>query len=315
MKIVILNESFLQEEHLQKLRQLGEVEVYTDTGDEQTAIERLKTADVAVADCWLTPLNSTVLSQVPQLRYLVVNSTGYDQVDLAAARAHNISIANVPGFSTEGVAEHAIALLFAITRHITVADKAMHRKPFQIDPADTANNVFTGIDLRGKTIGVIGLGNIGTRIAELAQGLGMHVIGYNRTPRSIPGVKNVTFGELIAQSDVVSLSTALHEEIKDLINAAVLQKMKPTAYLINTARGGLVNESDLAAALQQGTIAGAGLDVITDWSLDNPLLQCENVVLTPHLAFFTAESLQNMANIIVANIEGFAEGQQPNVVN
>jgi D-3-phosphoglycerate dehydrogenase len=315
MKIVILNESFLKEKHLAKLRQLGEVIVYTDTEDEPTAIERLKDIDVAVADCWLTPLKEAVLGQAPTLKYVTLNSTGYDQVDLEAAKKHGIAIANVPGFSTEGVAEHAIALLFAVIRRIPRADAAMREQPFQVDPADAANMAYLGTDLRGKTMGIIGLGQIGTRVAELAQGLGMSVIAYNRTPRSVAGVTMATLDDLLAQSDVISLNTALGEELVHLIDHDALQKMKPSTYLINTARGGLVDDRALAEALQDGTIAGAGLDVINDWGKDNPLLSLDNVVLTPHIAYLTDESLANMANIIVENIEGFAKGEKPNVVS
>jgi lactate dehydrogenase-like 2-hydroxyacid dehydrogenase len=315
MKIAILNESFLKKEHLAKLRQLGEVVVYDDTRDEATAIERLKGIDVAVADCWLTPLNETVFRQAPQLKYVTLNSTGYDQVNLKAAKEHNIAIANVPGFSTEGVAEHTIALLFAITRHIPRADTAMRQQPFQVDPADVENMIYLGTDLRGKTMGIVGLGQIGSRVAELARGLGMNVIAYNRTPRSAPGMEMVTLDELLAQSDVVSLNTAFGEGLANLIDGDALQKMKSSAYLINTARGGLVNDKALTYALQNKVIAGAGLDVLSDWSKDNPLLALDNVVLTPHIAYLTNESLDNMARVIVENIEGFAKGGQPNVVN
>ena len=315
MKIAVLNESFLKEEHLARLRQLGDVTVYTDTEDEAKAIERLKDVDVAVADCWLTPLKETVFVHTPQLKYVTLNSTGYDQVDLEGAKKYNIAIANVPGFSTEGVAEHAIALLFAVVRHIPAANAAMRTQPFQVDPADSSNMVYLGSDLRGKTMGIVGLGQIGTRVAELAQGLGMNVVAYNRTPRVVAGVKMATLDELLAQSDIVSLNTAFSDELANLIDADSLQKMKSSAYLINTARGGLVDDEALAHALQNKTIAGAGLDVINDWSKSNPLLSLDNVVLTPHIAYLTVESLDNMAQVIVENIEGFVRGEKPNVVS
>jgi lactate dehydrogenase-like 2-hydroxyacid dehydrogenase len=314
MKIAVLNESFLKENHLQQLRELGEVVVYNDTDTEKLAIERLEGIDVAVADCWLTPVNKNVLSQAPQLRYLCLNSTGYDQVDLNAAAENNIAIANIPGFSTDGVAEHTIALMFAAIRHVPKADAAMRQRPFQVDPADPSGSTYLGTNIRGKTMGVIGLGQIGTRVAELAQGLGMKVIACNRTPRDIPGVSLVSLEELLAQSDVVSLNSALSNELADTINAETLKLMKPTAYLINTARGGLVDEKALALTLQNGKLGGAGLDVLNDWSTENPLLALDSVVFTPHIAYLTTESLENMANIIVQNIQAFAEGKLQNTV-
>jgi glycerate dehydrogenase len=315
MKIVILNESFLKEPHLEKLRQLGNVEVYTDTEDETTAIERLKNADVAVADCWLTPLNEVVFSASPALKYVSLNSTGFDLVDLEAARKHNVAIANVPGFSTEGVAEHAIALLLSLVRHIPIAHEAMKQQPFQVDPANLTTHAYLGTDLRGKTMGIIGLGQIGTRVAELAQGFGMKVIGYNRTPRAVPGVTQLSIEEVLSQSDVISLNTALTDNLAKIIDTEALRTMKPSTYLINTARGGLIDEPALATALQEGIIAGAGLDLLADWSPSNPLLTLPNVVLTPHIAYFTSESLENMADMIVENVEGFVAGNTPNAVN
>lgn len=252
MKIAILNESFLKDRHIQRLKMLGEVVQYTDTVDEHTTIERLEGVDIAVADCWLTQLNETLFSQAPQLKFVSLNSTGYDQVDLAAATRHKVAIANVPGFSTEGVAEHAIALMFAAVRHITAGTIAMHPQPFQVDPSNAENaSAYLGMTLRDKTMGVIGFGKIGSRVAELAQGLGMKVVAYNRTAKEAPGVTFVSLNELLQQSDVVSLNSALSEDLVNIIDAKALELMKPTAYIINTARGEMIDEAALANALDE----------------------------------------------------------------
>lgn len=315
MKIAILNESFLTAHHIKRLQALGEVTQHSDTDNEALAIARLQDVDVAVTDCWLTPLNDAVLSHVPHLQYICLNSTGYDLVDLAAAKRHGVAIANVPGFSTDSVAEHAIALMFATIRHIGQADRAMHHQPFRVDPADAGDAAkYCGMDIRGKVMGVIGMGAIGTRVAELAQGLGMKAVAYNRSPREVSGVTRVSLDEVLRLSDVISLNTAMGENLSNCINTRSLSLVKPTAYIINTAREGLIDEKALATALQHGKLAGAGLDMLTDMSKTNPLLGLETVVLTPHIGYLTNESFERMADIITGNVESFAKGRSRNIV-
>ena len=315
MKITILNFSFLHPEHIQKLKALGEVVEYDSTKTVEETIERLRGTDVAVADCWEAPLNEEVFNASGDLKYLTLNSTGYEQVDIQTAKEKGVMVANIPNFSTDSVAEQTIALLFAVVRHVPVADRAVRANPFQIDPANRSQDIYLGVNVRDKVLGIIGLGHIGTRVAELAQGLGMTVKAYNRSPKTVPGVEMVDLQTLLKTSDVVSLNSAFSPELKEVINKDTIALMKPGAVLINTARGALVDEKALAEALGTKHVAGYGVDLLADWSLNNPLLKLDNVVFSPHTGFFTKESLKNMADIIVENIESYAAGNPKNVVN
>lgn len=317
MKIAVLNGSFFDDEEIKKLRRLGdEVKVFDNTYTESEAIERLKGVNIAVADCLTTPLNHRVLNSADSLRLLALNTVGYDTVDLNTATRKGIQVANVPGHSTEAVAMHVFALMLAVSNKIVRLDALMRLQPFEIDPANTEHRAqFLGFSPVGKTLGIIGLGDIGQRVAQIGNALGMRVIAYNRSPRNIPGVTMVPLEQLLRESDVVSLHLPLAKETEKIINAERLQMMKPTAILINTSRGGLVDEEALAVALQSHKIAGAGLDVLSNLSPNNPLLKLDNVVLTPHSAFFTQESLKNCAEQVIQNIKSFIEGHPTNIVN
>lgn len=315
MKITILNESFFNESHLNALRALGDLVIHENTDTEEEAIERLKDVQIAIADCYIAPLNKKVLESADVLKLLVINSTGYDLVDVASAKAKGIQVANVPGYSTEAVAEHAIALMLAVSKKIPAGDAIMRRAPFQVDPANQEHRKYLGFELAGKTLGIVGLGNIGQRVAKIGQGFGMKVLAFNRSQKNIEGVKQVSLEELLKESNIVSLHLPLSPETENIITAERLQMMKPTAIFINTARGKCVDESALINALQSRKIAGAGLDTIVDFSASNLILKLDNVVFSPHSAFFTREALKNCADIIVANVEAFVEGKAANVVN
>lgn len=315
MKIAILNECFFNDNHLQKLKKLGEVTIYDNTNNEDLAIERLKDVEIAITDCYIAPLNNKVLGSTNNLKLLAINSTGYDLVDLKTATQKGIKVANVPGFSTDAVAEQAIALMFAVNRKIPLGDKNMRLKPFEIDPGDKNQRQYLGFNVRDKTMGVIGLGKIGTRVAELALGLGMKVVAYNRTPKQIENVKVVSLEELLKTSDVVSLNLALTPDTQNIIGEKELSLMKPSAIIINTARGKHIETQALYKALKEDKVAGAGLDTLADMSTNNPLLTLGNVVFTPHSAFFTEQSLVNVADIIVHNVEAFVKNEPINIVD
>lgn len=315
MKIAVLNESFLKESHVKTLSSLGDLVIYSSTSTEEKAIEQLKGVDIAISDQYIAPLNKRVLENSPSLKLLVINSTGFDLVDIATAKSKGICVANVPGFSTEAVAEQAILLMLAVNRKLIQTDTMMRQKPFQIDPADKEQKKYLGFNLQGKTLGVIGFGSIGSRVAQIGIGFGMKVLVFNRSKKNVEGIEQVSLEELLRESDVVSLHLPLTSETKNLITMEQLQMMKPTAILINTARGNIVDESALVYMLESHKIAGAGLDMIVEWKESNPLLKLDNVVLSPHSAFFTNESLENCADIIVANVKSFIEGKAINIVN
>jgi lactate dehydrogenase-like 2-hydroxyacid dehydrogenase len=314
MKIAILNESFLTESHIKRLKQLGEVIIYESTNSEEKAIERLQDIDIAVMDGFICPLNQKVVTSSNQLKLIVLNHSGFEMVDMESANNKGIKVADASGYSTEGVAEHAIALMFAVIRHIPHADREMRNHPFQIDPANKEQQKYLGFNVAGKTLGVIGLGSIGSRVAELGNALGMKVVGYNRTPKNVPKISIVSLEELLKTSDVISINIALAPELEHIIGENELSLMKSSAVLINTAVGKHVDNQALYSALKEGRIRGAGLDVLEDWTENNPLLKLDNVVITPHEAFFTTESLKNVADIITKNIETYVAANSKNSV-
>ena len=178
MKIAILSFSFLSPEHISRLKKLGDVVEYQTTNNLKDAQERLQGVEVAIGDCWDVPFKKELFDLVKDLKYVSLNSTGFDHVDLVSAKENGVQVANVPGFSTEAVAEGTVALMFSVLRLIPMGNRVSHEKPFQVDPANRSHDRYLGKNVRGSTLGIIGLGRIGTRLAELAQGLGMNVIAY-----------------------------------------------------------------------------------------------------------------------------------------
>jgi lactate dehydrogenase-like 2-hydroxyacid dehydrogenase len=314
--IAVLNaKSCLDAPSVEALRSLGAVKIYEDTDDAAKAIERMRGAEVAIVQSFIAPLDAAVLDNTEGLKLLVVCSTGYDRVDMAAAKRRGIRVANIRGASTDAVAEHAFALMLAVSKHIPALDAAVRRHPFELEGTSPAERKFLGFNLAGKTLGIVGLGQIGTRVAEIARGFGMTVLAWDRSSRSVEGVKNVTLEQLLQQSDVVSLHVALTPDTENLLNASRLQLMKPTAVLINTARGKVVDEAALYTALKSGRLAGAGLDVLAKIDSGNPLLGLDNVVLSPHSAFFTREALRNRADSVVATVRAYLNGTPINIVS
>lgn len=313
MRIAITNESYLTEVQISRLKEIGDVTVYADTNADNI-VERLEGVEIAVVDCFLSPITEDVLSKLPNLKYFTINSTGHDLVDSQALKKHGVIASNVPGFSTEAVAEIAIGLMFAVNRKIPKGDAAFRKKSFQVEPGASEEADYIGFNLRGKTLGVIGLGEIGLRVAEIAQGIGMKVIAYNRTPKEVSNITMEDLDTVIKNADVLSLNLALTKELEYLIDAEKIALMKESAIIINTARGGLINDTDLSSALIEGSIAGAGLDVIDDYSMDNPLFSAPNVVFAPHNGFNTVESQKNMSDTVMANINAYISGDPQNII-
>ena len=314
MNIAILQNWSLSKEDMERAKTLGAVTLYDSTDSEDQAIDRLIGADIAVLDRFNLLPTRKIFEGAKQLKLLVVTSTAYHGVDLDAATEHEIKVANVPGFSTESVAEHAIALMFSVIRRIPLGNRLIREKPFQALGIESDYPV-QGLEIRGRTLGIIGLGSIGSRIAELGLGLGMKVVAYNRTPRQMQGVEMVNLDGLLETSDVVSLGMAFNSETENIIGTRELALMKPSAVLINAASGKLVDTQALYKALKEEMIFGAGLDLLAEWDQDNPLLGLENIVLTPHTAWWTEEASRNFGDIIVTNIEAFIKGKPINLVN
>lgn len=299
-----------------RLRKLGRLVVYDRTASPELTVERARDADIVLTN--KTPLRAETLSRLPKLRMIGVLATGYDVVDTAAAWQRGIPVANVPAYSTASVAQLVFALLLELCQRAGLHNEAVRAGEWT-SCSDFSFWKAPLVELEGKTLGIVGLGGIGERTALIGQAFGMNVIASNRSgrPPAIPGVRLVTFEQLLEQSDAVSLHCPLTPETEGMIGKAALARMKPTAFLINTARGKLIRERDLADALNSGAIAGAGLDVLSlePPEPDNPLLTARNTVITPHLAWATREARMRLMDTAVRNVEAFLAGEPTNVVN
>lgn len=315
MKIAVLNEVFLSPDQLNRLKSLGEVEVFTDTDSEEKALSRIVDAEVIIADPFVTPLNTRVLESANKLKLIVISVVGYSKVDMETANKKGIKVANIPGFSTQAVAELTFGLILSVARSITLADRRMRENPFEVDAGNPNHSVFNGLELRGKTLGVIGLGRIGRRVAEIGHALGMNVVGYNRTSVQVPNVETLSLDELLKRSDVISLHVAFFPELENMISRPQLALMKQGVMLINTCRGKLIDEVALSEALSSGKLRGAGLDELATWEKSNPLLKLDNIVMTPHEGYLTDGSTKSMSEMVVANVEAYLSGTPINIVN
>jgi len=292
----------------QKLRERAEVAYFPSLpGSEDKLAERIGDAEVALNIRSSSRFTARVFERCRGLRLVSIWGTGADNVDLAAAAASGVRVTNTPGVSAISIAEHCLALLLAVARRIP-----------QIDRETRAGGWPRGssLELHNKTLGIIGLGAIGSRFARLGRGIGMRVIAWTRAPRLQPEFQMVALEELLRASDVVSLHLRLSGESRDFIGGRELEMMRPSAILINTARGAIVNEEALIRALTAKRIAGAGLDVFEQEPLPagHALARLDNVVLTPHCAGITPEALEAGLAMAVENIRGFLEGRAANVV-
>ena len=283
--------------------------VYFDTlpGSPDRLIERVRDAEVVINIRSSSKFGEEVFRHTPGLRLLSLWGTGTDNVDLAAAVRHGITVTNTPGVSAFSVAEHTLALMLAVARGIPAQDTAVRAGRWPRGQ---------GIELRGKTIGVIGLGAIGRRFAELCRAIGMRVIAWTMRPNPAPGFELVEFEPLLRTSDVVSIHLRLSPQTEGLIGERELRLMKKTAILLNTARGAIVDEPSLIDALLTHRIAGAGLDVFSNEPLPagHALTKLDNVALTPHLAGITPEALEAGLQMAVTNVWSFLEGRPVNVI-
>ncbi|MEP5568180.1 MAG: D-glycerate dehydrogenase [Halioglobus sp.] len=261
--------------------------------------------------CLLTDrVDQSLLSTVPELEFVSSMSVGVDHVDVTALTARSIPLGNTPGVLVDTTADTAFALMLAAARRVVEADHFVRQGNWTQENA-WAPDFFTGKDVSGATLGIIGLGQIGQAMARRAAGFGMEVLAWNRTAKDVPGVESVTLEELLLRSDFVSLHVALTDETRHLINTERIAMMKPDAVLINTARGGIVDESALALALKNGHLAAAGIDVFENEpvSPDNPLLSHSNVVVAPHIGSATTLTRGKMADIAVDNAIAALKGQ------
>lgn len=296
MKIVFLDHAIVNPGDLswEPLQRLGEAEFYERSTREE-ALERAVDADVIIVDSFA--VDEAFIKQLPALKLIDIAATGFNHIDIEAAKMRGIGVANVPSYAADTVAQHAFALLLSLTNSIGIYGQAVRDGEWQKAKDYTFIKAPVTL-LAGKSIGIIGYGSIGKRIAAIAEGLGMKVNIYSCDPKAA------------ITSDVVSLSCPLTKENKYMINADFISKMKDGAYLINTARGKLIDEQALADALISGKLAGAGLDVMANEppADDCPLLTLENCHITPHISFIAPEARQTILDVCTANIQSFLEG-------
>ena len=312
MKIVVLDGYTANPGDLswEELAQLGELTVYDRSAPEEVA-GRIAGAGIVLTN--KTVLSREIMAAAKQLKYIGVLATGYNVVDIAAARELGIAVTNIPAYSTDSVAQMVFALLLEICQHVGHHSEAVHAGRW------TASRDFCFwdtplLELAGKTMGIVGYGRIGRKVAEIARCFGMEVVAWTRTPRD---PECVSLDELLARSDVISLHCPLFPETQNLINRERIAKMKDGAILINTSRGPVVNDADLREALDSGKLYAAAADVSTIEPIpaDNPLLGCRNMIFTPHIAWATHEARARLMDIAVENVRAFIGGKPVNVVN
>ena len=313
MKIVIADPIFLTEEYIERLGALGEHEIYDSVPTSQDEfIERIKDAEVIIVGRY--SVNAKALHSAPKLKMISLWQTGFDNVDMKAATEHGVIVSNVPNYAFDSVAEFVFALSLDLLRKVHIADMRLRKGLFDW-------RCYKGNQLMSKTIGVLGTGDIGKRVIQIAHGFNMNVLSVTAHPSperaKALGVKFVDLDTLLSESDIVTLHVPLTPETEHMIGARELAKMKPTAILINTARGKVVDEDALIEALRDKKIAGAGLDVFErePLAMNSPLLEMDNVLLTPHIAFLSEESLDECTYMSIENVEMFIKGTPQNVVN
>jgi len=292
---------------------LGDV-TYHDIIPAQELAKTIGGADIALVN--KAVLTEEIFGQCPNLSYVGVFATGYNNIDLEAARRHHITVCNVPGYSTDSVTQHVFALLLQIAGSIGQYDNSVHNGDW-VKSLAFSYFPYPITEICGKTFGIFGFGSIGKAVARVAEAFGMKVIVTSRTmPENCP-YEVVTTQELFSRSDYLTIHCPLTPQTKELVNKDTLALMKPSAVLINTARGGVINEQDLADALNGGKIAAAGLDVLTvePMKADNPVLQAKNCVITPHTAWASKEARQRLIGMVAKNIAVFQQGKPINVVS
>lgn len=316
MKIVILDSETVSRNDvsLECITSLGDCTVYGFTPNDEIA-EKIGDADAVICNkCLIT---EEVFSQCRNLKYVGLFATGYNNVDTQAATRHGAVVCNVPSYSTNSVAQHTFAL---ILNHFN----KIRRYADEVDNGAWVNyKLFSyfGIptyELSGMTLGIIGYGDIGRKVAHIARAFDMQVLAYTRTPARVDAnAKACTLDELLERSDVITLHCPLTEQTRELINKDTIEKMKKTAYLVNTSRGGVINERDLADALNSGRIAGAGIDVLTLEPMQEncALRSCKNCTITPHIAWAPKQTRERLLKIVAENIKCYIDGKPQNVVN
>ncbi len=296
-----------------RLTSFGEVTFYPLTNNEQL-IERI--ADAEAVLCNKALMSAEVIAAAPNLKYIGLFATGYNNIDLDAARAHGITVCNAGGYSTDAVAQHTFALILELASRVTEYNALVQRGDW------VRSDVFSPFqypmtELAGKTIGIIGYGNIAKAVIRIAKAFGMTVLCHTRTPREAEGVRFVKFEELLTEADVVSVHCPLNEQTRHMFDGRAFAHMKDGAWLINTARGPIVDEAALRAALESEKLGGAAVDVLDHepMAADCPLLGVKNCIITPHVAWAPRITRERLLELVCENLQAYLNGTPQNVVS
>lgn len=294
------------------LREFGEVTEYDLTAREEI-IPRLQTADAVI--CNKVRITAAVMAACPRLKYVGLFATGYNNIDVAYAAAHGVTVCNVPGYSTEAVAQHTFALLLALTDRVHEYNETVAQGDWVRSRIFSYFNIPL-MELCGKTMGIVGYGAIGRRVGDMARAFGMRVLAHGRRPIPDADVEQVPFEELLRRSDVVSLHCPLNADSEGMMDAAAFAAMKEGAIFINASRGGLVDEQALRAALDSGHLLGAGVDVlqVEPMTADCPLLGAPNCIITPHVAWAGVETRRRLMGVVADNLRHYIAGNPINRV-
>ncbi|MBE6766798.1 MAG: D-2-hydroxyacid dehydrogenase [Ruminococcaceae bacterium] len=314
MKIVITDAQTVCDDKisLDSIKEIGETVIYPLCSAEELP-ERIKDADIVI--CNKSQMTAEVLKSAQNLKYIGLFATGYNNIDLDYTNAHGITVCNVPGYSTEAVAQHTFALILALLNRVGEYNKTVLEGDW-IKSQTFSYFPLPLLELSGKTIGIVGYGSIGRQVARIAKAFNMNVLVLNRSKISDSSVFQVDFDTLLRESDIVTLHCPLNADSADMMNGAAFRKMKKGAYFINTARGPLVDEFALKTALECGHLAGAGLDVlrVEPMTEDCPLYGIENCLITPHIAWAGVETRTRLMDIVCENIKAYLRGEPQNVV-
>lgn len=296
------------------VRQYGELTVY-DRTDDCDVVSRIGDAQAVIAN--KTVIDRAVMDACPGLRYIGLTATGYNIIDIEAAAEKGIVVSNVPAYSTDAVSQFTFALLLELVAHVGMHSDTVMAGDW-VRSKDFSYTVAPMIELSGKTMGIVGYGNIGRRVASIALAFGMNVLICSRTKKELSGsaIRQVDREELFEKSDVISIHCPLFDDTKNLINRDSIALMKKSALIINTARGGCIDEAALADALNTGRIAGAAVDVVTaePMTKDNPLLTAKNMIITPHIAWAPRETRARLLEVVGDNLGAFVRGEPRNVI-
>ncbi len=317
MKITVLDGYTLNPGDLSwaELEKFGETKIY-DRTEAALTVERSIDAGILVVNKHI--IDESVLQKLPKLKCICVTATGFNNVDIEAANSRNILVCNVSGYGTSSVTQHVFALILELLNHVGKYNESVKKGDWS-NSQDFTYYLSPIIGLEGKTLGIYGFGRIGQKVADIALSFDMKVIATHKHPGrdAKPGVQFVSLEKLFSESDIVTLHAPLNPDNEQFVNANLLRTMKATAFLINTGRGGLINELDLKMALENQWLAGAGLDVLQNEppSSNHPLFGVANCIITPHIAWANNDARSRLLNLTIKNVEAFLQGNPINVVN